>query len=136
MGEENRVVEGIRQALNSHDVNALTAWFGEDYENTWPAHPSRGFHGRDQVRRNWEQIFASVPDFQAEVVGAAYDAHVAFTEREFTGTRRDGSANHLRGAIVLGVTGGLVRWARFYMEPVDESTESVDQAVRRQVAGR
>lgn len=41
------------------------------------AHPERGFTGRDQVRRNWEQIFAAVPDVTAEVVRIAVDGDTA-----------------------------------------------------------
>jgi hypothetical protein len=51
-----------------------------------------------------------------------------------TGTRADGTAHHLRGVIVFGVDEGMARWARFYLEPVDEGSGSVTQAVREQVA--
>jgi len=133
MAGVREAVERIREALNAHDADALAACFAEDYENTAPAHPARGFRGRDQGRRNFGQIFSFVPDFRADVVSAAYDNPIAFTEWEFTGTRKDGSPNHMCGAIVLGVKDDLVSWASFYMEPDDEGRENVDEAVRRQV---
>ncbi len=52
---------------------------------------------------------------------------------EMRGTRRDGTAHLMRGCIVFGVTAATIRWARFYLEPVDENGATVDQAVREQV---
>ena len=62
------LVERLVKATNDHDVDAVAACFAEDYENATPVHPARSFRGRDQVRKNWEQIFAFVPDIRAEVV--------------------------------------------------------------------
>ncbi len=127
------MVERLVHATNDHDIDALVACFAEDYENETPAHPARGFRGREQVRRNWEQIFAFVPDIRAEVVRLAVDDATAWTEWEMTGTRRDGTAHHMRGVIVFGVRDGLASWAHFYLEPVDAIASTVDDAVRDQV---
>jgi ketosteroid isomerase-like protein len=127
------LVHRLLGATNAHDVDAIAACFADDYENETPAHPSRGFRGRDQVRRNWEQIFASVPDLHAELVRSAVDADTAWTEWVMAGTRRDGSSHEMRGVIVFGVRDGLASWARFYLEPVDDGTSTVDDAVRDQV---
>jgi ketosteroid isomerase-like protein len=134
MDQGQVVIDRLLRATNDHDVDALVACFAEDYENETPVHPARGFHGREQVRRNWEQIFAFVPDLRAEVLRCAVDGEVAWTEWEMTGTRRDGTAHHLRGVIVFGVRNDLACWARFYLEPVDGDTGTVDDAVREQVA--
>jgi ketosteroid isomerase-like protein len=56
------VVHELLAAINAHDLEAMVALFAEDYVNEWPAHPQRGFRGNEQVRRNWGQIFAGVPD--------------------------------------------------------------------------
>ena len=133
MDEPRAMVERLVQATNDHDVDALVACFAEDYENETPVHPARGFRGRDQVRRNWEQIFANVPDIRAEVIRLAIDGDTAWTEWDMTGTRRDGTAHHMRGVIVLEVRDGVARRAHFYLEPVDVSTSTVDDAVRDQV---
>lgn len=61
MKEPQAMVERLVHATNDHDIDALVACFAEDYENETPVHPARSFRGRDQVRRNWEQIFAFVP---------------------------------------------------------------------------
>jgi ketosteroid isomerase-like protein len=127
------MVDRLLQATNDHDLEALVACFAEDYENDTPVHPARAFRGRAQVRRNWEQIFAFVPDLRAEVTRTAADADVVWTEWEMTGTRRDGSHHCMRGIVIFGVAGGVAQWARFYLEPVDLSTGTVDDAVREHV---
>jgi ketosteroid isomerase-like protein len=130
------MVDRLLRATNAHDVDAVAGCFAEDYENETPVHPARGFRGREQVRRNWEQIFAFVPDLQAEVLRRAIDGDTAWTEWEMTGTCADGSAHHMRGVVVFGVHDGFARWARFYLEPVDEGDSTVDDAVREQVVRR
>jgi len=126
-------IDRLVNATNQHDLESLTACFSEDYQNETPVHPARGFRGRAQVRRNWEQIFAFIPDVRAEVVRSAVDADTVWTEWEMRGTRRDGKASWMRGIIVFGVNGDAIRWARFYLEPVDESDATVDDTIREQV---
>jgi ketosteroid isomerase-like protein len=128
------MVDRLVQATNDHDLEALVACFAEDYENETPSHPARGFRGRGQVRRNWEQILTFVPDLRAEVIRTAVDGDVVWTEWEMMGTRRDGSAHRMRGVVIFSVGDGVAQWARFYLEPVDPSGSTVDDAVRKQVA--
>lgn len=61
------VLDRLADAINQHDIDALTACFAPDFENVWPAHPARSFTGRDQVRRNWEMIFRHRPDIAATI---------------------------------------------------------------------
>jgi len=128
------MVDRLVAATNDHDLDALVGCFAVDYMNETPIHPSRNFKGRDQVRRNWEQIFAFVPDLQAEVVHRATSGDEAWTEWTMIGTRPDGTAHRMAGVIVFGVGDGVARWARFYLEPVDDGDSTVDDAVREQVA--
>ncbi|MEO8967784.1 MAG: nuclear transport factor 2 family protein [Solirubrobacteraceae bacterium] len=133
MDGPREMVNRLVRATNDHDLDALVACFARDYENETPVHPARGFRGSDQVRRNWEQIFAFVPDLRAEVKRTAIDADTAWSEWEMTGTRRDGSAHCMRGVVIFGVQDGVADWARFYLEAVDLSAATVDDAVREQV---
>jgi ketosteroid isomerase-like protein len=130
------VIEQLLLATNQHDLDALVACFAEDYTNETPLHPARGFAGRAQVRRNWEQIFTFVPDVRAEMTRTAVADNTVWSEWEMRGTRRDGTAHLMRGCIVFGVVDSLIGWARFYLEPVDESDATVDVAVRDQVVRR
>jgi ketosteroid isomerase-like protein len=136
MNGAQEMVDRLVHATNAHDVDAVAACFAEDYENETPVHPARSFHGRDQVRRNWEQIFGFVPDLRAEVTRTAVDGETVWTEWEMTGTRRDGSAHQMRGIVLFGVREGVAQWARFYLEPVDLTGGTVNDAVREQVVRR
>jgi ketosteroid isomerase-like protein len=127
------IVQRLRQATNDHDLDALAGCFAVDYRNETPAHPERSFVGRHQVRKNWTQIFAAVPDVHAEVLRCVEDGDTAWSEWEHRGTRPDGSAHVMRGVVIFGVEGGLVSWARFYLEPVQTGGGAVDEAVHRQV---
>ena len=128
------VLARLERATNAHDVNAWWRASLPDYRNDTPAHPERSFTGREQVRRNWEQIFAAIPDLTARVLRSAVNGGEVWSEWEHRGTRRDGSAHVMRGVVIFGVANGLLTWARFYLEPVQEGGGNVDAAVRRQVA--
>jgi ketosteroid isomerase-like protein len=128
------VLARLERATNAHDVSAIVACFAPDYRNETPAHPERSFTGREQVRRNWEQIFAGIPDVTAKVLRSAINGDEVWSEWEHRGTRPDGSAHVMRGVVIFGASHGLLTWARFYLEPVQEGGGNVDAAVRRQVA--
>jgi ketosteroid isomerase-like protein len=128
------VLARLERATNAHDLNGLVACFAADYRNETPAHPERGFTGREQVRTNWEQIFTFIPDIAARVLRSVGNGDEVWSEWEHRGTRRDGSAHLMRGVVIFGVGNGLLTWARFYLEPVQEGGGNVDAAVRRQVA--
>jgi ketosteroid isomerase-like protein len=132
-GEEPSLVQRLCSATNAHDIEAVVDCFQPDYVNETPAHPARGFTGREQVRRNWTQIFSSIPDITAEVSRSAAQGETLWSEWEMRGTRRDGVAHVMRGVIIFGVAGGRAAWARFYLEPLDAGTGNVDEAVRRTV---
>jgi ketosteroid isomerase-like protein len=125
------VVERLREATNAHDLDAIVDCFSETYRNETPAHPGRGFSGRAQVRSNWQQIMAAVPDVTADVVRVAVNDDVIWSEWEMRGTRRDGHSHLMRGVIIFGVADDKAMWARFYLEPVDAGDEGADAAVQR-----
>jgi ketosteroid isomerase-like protein len=129
------MVDRLVAATNAHDLDALVDCFAPDYVNETPAHPSRGFQGREQVRANWTQIFAGVADLRAEVVRRSVDGDLAWVEWDMRGTRRDGSPHAMAGVTVFRVADGRAARASFYLEPVDQHGGSVDDAVRRAVAG-
>jgi len=129
------MVDRLRDATNAHDLDALVDCFAESYRNDTPVHPARGFQGRSQVRSNWEQIFAGVPDVTALVLRSVVDGDEIWSEWEMHGTRRDGSPHLMRGVIIFGVSDERAIWARFYLEPVEEEGEGPSDAVRRIVRG-
>lgn len=124
------VVQRLVQATNDHDVEGIVACFTATYVNQTPAHPGRGFEGSKQVRRNWAQILAGVPDVHAEILASATDGATVWSEWRMAGTRRDGVSHEMRGVIVFDVAGELISAARFYLEPVEHESGTVDDAVR------
>ena len=127
----------LRDATNSRSVAQVLECFAEDYVNQTPAHPGRGFTGKDQVGRNWAQIFTSVPDHTATLIASAQDGDTVWTEWEMRGTRADGAPHRMCGPIVFVVRDGLATAARFYLELVDAPSDGsgqddgADIAVRR-----
>jgi SnoaL-like domain len=105
----------------------------DDEQLEAPAHPAQGFTGRDQVRRNWEQFFAVMPDLTTTVLRSACDGEVVWSEWEMTGTRPDGSTLKMAGVIIFGVASGQFTWARFYVEPVQAGGAYVSQALRQRI---
>ncbi len=129
-----RMVDRLAQATNAHDLDALVDCVAADYRNETPLHPSRSFVGREQVRRNWEQIFTHVPDLHASVVRRAVSGDSVWSEWEMRGTRRDGAAHLMRGVIIFEVCDHRAASARFYLEPAQDTGESVTDAVRDTIA--
>ena len=125
------LLERLAAAANSHDLDGLVGSFDPSYVNETPAHPAQGFTGRDQVRRNWEQIFAGIPDLTARVLRSCVDGAAVWSEWEMTGTRPDGTTVRMAGVIIFGVRDGQFAWARFYLEPVQAAGADVNQALRQ-----
>lgn len=131
MADARNVVDRLLEATRAHDVDALVECFAPDYVNETPAHPLRGFTGREQVRQNWTAIFAGVPDITTRVVASAVDGSTVWTEWEMSGTRRDGVAHAMAGVIIFTVADDHIVSARFYLEPVEQSSGDVSAAVAR-----
>jgi ketosteroid isomerase-like protein len=127
------VVRGLARATNDHDLDSIVECFTADYVNETPAHPTRGFTGQEQVRRNWAQILTGVPDISVRVLALASSEDTVWSEWEMGGTRRDGVAHLMRGVIIFLVADSLIRAARFYLEPVDLESGTADQFVRNTV---
>jgi len=127
----SEIMDRLLSAMNTHDLDAFVACFAADYDSQQPAHPSRAFRGSDQVRKNWEGVFAGVRDFRAELVLATTtDEGVEVGEWRWSGTHTDGSPFGMRGVIVAGVQGSQIAWGRLYMEPVEQGGANIDDMVR------
>ncbi len=114
-------IQCIQQAINSHDLDALTRCFAPDYESEFPAHLERSFRGTEQMRANWTGLFTGVPDIHAQLLRSAESDDVAWSEWEWSGTQRNGGKFWQRGVTVQRVVSGRVVWARLYIEPVQKA---------------
>ncbi len=138
MGSESArpaVLERMLGALNAHDLEAMVSCFAEDYVNETPVHPPRGFRGNQQVRTNWAQIFGSVPDIRARIIDSNVDGHQVWTEWDISGTRVDGAQFLMRGVVIFRLAAGAIASARFYLEPVEDTSGDVDTHTRRVTRG-
>ncbi len=126
-----QVLDRLLAAINAHELGAMVSCFAEDYTNETPVHPPRGFRGREQVRTNWSQIFAAVPNVQARVVGSSVDGDTLWTEWDIAGDRADGAPFLMRGVVIFRVADDTIASARFYLEPVEDTSGDVDAYTRR-----
>lgn len=124
------VIERLRQAMNSHDPEAMLECFDPDYRSEQPAHPNRGFGGKEQVHKNWSAMFESFPDFQAELLRHSSDGNVVWSEWHWSAT-----GLNMAGVTVMGIKEGRISWARLYMETVEEAGQDIDEAMRT-ITGR
>ena len=127
-------LERLQGAINRRDPEALVGCFTPDYINETPMHPARSFTGREQVGRNWQLIFAAVPELTAEVVRRVADGDTVWAEWEMSGRRVDGGRHLMPGVTVLGVRDGLISWARFYLDPVEKGGLEVEAATSEVLA--
>jgi ketosteroid isomerase-like protein len=120
------VLKRLLGALNDHDLDEVVSCFASDYVNETPAHPLRSFCGNTQVRANWTQIFASVPDVTARILDLKVDGDRVWTEWNISGTRLDGAPFLMRGVVIFGIAAGSIASARFYLEPVEDTSGDVN----------
>jgi ketosteroid isomerase-like protein len=130
------LMERLQEAQNQHDLEAFVACFAPDYRSEQPLHPDRAFVGREQVRKNWSVIFKNVPDLRSELIRAASGGDTVWAEWRWSGIRLDGERFNLRGVTIMGVQNVEIAWGRLYMEPVQETGEGVDAAVREMTRDR
>ena len=69
------VLERLRDAQNRHDLDT--------------------FVGSQQVRENWAEVFAGVPDFHAELLRSAHEDDTGWAEWRWRGTRVDGAGSQV-----------------------------------------
>jgi ketosteroid isomerase-like protein len=109
----------LRDAINSHDLDAMVACFSPDVCSRQPLHPSRQFQGSENIRQNWAMIFGGVPDIRAELLRTTVAGNTAWAEWHWSGNSRDGRAFDMRGVTVQEVVDGAIADVSLYMEPVE-----------------
>ena len=124
------IADRLQDAVNRHDLDALVLCFAPDFVNETPVHPARSFRGREQVRKNWAQIFAAVPDLEADMVGCVSQGNTVWTEWEMRGTRLDGGHHLMRGVSIFEAVGDSFASVHFYLEPVEQTGVGIDAAVQ------
>jgi ketosteroid isomerase-like protein len=130
------VIRAWVDAVNRHDLEAVAAIFATDYHDVEPMHPARQITGgRENVRKNYGMVFQGMRDLRLELLRIAADGEAAWSEVDWSGTRRDGSREHQRGVQIFGVRDGQIAWGRIYLEAVEEGGIDLDERVRRIAEG-
>jgi len=125
------VIERLHQAQNQHDLEAFLTYFDPDYQSEQPCHPDRAFGSRDQVRKNWSNIFTNVPNFRSELLGSVTQGDRVWIEWHWYGTRVDGTRFAMRGVTIFEVQNDRIRSGRLYMESIEEQGAGIDTVVAR-----
>lgn len=120
----------LEHAISHQDLDALTQCFDPDYQSEFPVHLDRAFRGHAQMRKNWTQIFAAVPDIQATLVRAVADGQTVWTEWDWKGTRSDGAPYHMRGVTIQTIPEDRITRVWLYMEPVQAAGPGTGAAIR------
>jgi predicted SnoaL-like aldol condensation-catalyzing enzyme len=92
------VIERLCEAINQHDPDAMVECFDPDYRSEQPAHPNRGFGGKEQVHENWSGMFESFPDIEVEVLRQSTEGDVVWSEWHWSATDLQ-----MAGVTVMGI---------------------------------
>jgi ketosteroid isomerase-like protein len=125
----------VHDAMNQRDLKAFVACFHPDYRSEQPAHPNRGFGGREQVEKNWSALFDGIPDFHADLIASATERDTLWCEWHWTGTRASGGPLEMRGVTIFEIKSGRIVSGRLSMEEVEEAGAEIDETVRRLAEG-
>ena len=128
-------VERLRHAMNEHDLEAFVACFDPKYRSEQPAHPTRGFAGREHVEKNWSALFEGIPDFHAELLATATEGDTLWCEWHWTGTRANEAPLDMRGVTLFEMKNAQIVSGRLYMEEVEETGTDIGETVRRLAGG-
>src|SRR3712207_1092432 len=93
----------LAEAMNRHDVSAMTALFAPDYRSEQPAQPNRGFGGADQVGESMSNVFTGVPGLQVGRLGVTTDVGTAWSEWSWLGMRNGGARSDVRGVVLFDI---------------------------------
>jgi len=116
------LLEQLRDSQNRRDVKAMSECFDPGYQGEQPAHPNRGFGGKEQVGKNLSTCSRAFPTSRPSCYVTAPTGVWGEWNWRATGLR-------MTGVTVMGVKEGRISWARLYMEPVEEAGQDIDEAV-------
>jgi hypothetical protein len=112
------VLINMETALNAHDIDAFVNCFANDFVGEQPVHPYQNFIGAEQVRNNWTNLFAQVPDLQAKLLTYTIAGDIGWSEWHWQGKGINDTELNMRGVAVVGLKENTIVWARLYMEQV------------------
>ena len=116
MAQSNKDVTGsflqsFADAFNAHDVDAIMSHMTDDCVFETSAGPDADgeqFAGQEQVRKAFEDVFATFPDAHWGNPRHFISGDRGFTEWIFTGTRNDGTRAEVTGCDLFTFRDGKI----------------------------
>jgi predicted SnoaL-like aldol condensation-catalyzing enzyme len=128
----NATISKLNDAVNAHDTEGMAALFSPDYRSEQPAHPNRGYVGRDTLTAIWGELFHAVPDLTSEMVAEVADGASVWVEWHWQGHHADGSLFDMRGIGVAELNhDGLISSQRLYGELVEHDGPGIEESERQ-----
>ena len=93
-------LQSFADAFNAHDIKAIMSHMTDDcvFEaSAGPDADGQSFVGQEQVKKAFEDVFATYPDAQWRNPRHFISGDRGFTEWTFTGTKKDGTKVEVTG---------------------------------------
>lgn len=104
-------LQSFADAFNAHDVKAIMSHMTNDCIFEASAGPDvngEKFTGKEQVRKAFEDVFATFPDARWQNPKHFISGDRGFTEWTFTGTRKDGTKVEVTGCDLFTFKDGKI----------------------------
>lgn len=104
-------LQSFADAFNAHDVNAIMSHMTDDCVFEASAGPDvdgKKFTGQKQVRKAFEDVFATFPDAHWGNARHFISSNRGFSEWIFTGTKRDGTRVEVTGCDLFTFKDGKI----------------------------
>ncbi len=115
-------LEGVIDAFNAHDVDAVMSFFTEDCVLDMPRGPGPGGRrlvGREQVREGIQSRFDGIPDVHYGDASHWVCGDRGVSEWTLSGTQRTGERIEVRGCDLFHFADGRIRRKDSYWKIVD-----------------
>jgi steroid delta-isomerase-like uncharacterized protein len=90
MPTNTELVQQVFDAINAHDVDALSGLWADDVEERFPDKTCRG---KEELSAYFRGLFAALPDFRMELAGTVEDGDAVFARWRLTATHTGGQFN-------------------------------------------
>lgn len=104
-------LQSFADAFNAHDLEAIMSHMTDDciFEaSAGPDFNGEQFKGQEQVRKAFEDVFATYPDAKWSNPGHFLSGDRGFTEWVFTGTKADGTRVEVSGCDLFTFRDGKI----------------------------
>jgi Ketosteroid isomerase homolog len=104
-------LQSFADAFNAHDINAIMSHMTDDCIFEASAGPNANgekFTGQEQVRKAFEDVFATFPDARWSNARHFISGDRGFSEWIFTGTRKDGTKVEVTGCDLFTFKDGKI----------------------------